>query len=254
MEEENINSHPDLFTSLKDLEATPREPEQPVAIALTPTEWPVLPDSLELSLPARSVQPGQRTPNYINNNSSATPFSRTIKRKTAEEHEKDRVGKYVAYFQGTTILSILDLVAAVEHRTLSLIVTDLRTRRLAGLKKRILRGASHAGFKKESFGEHPMLVFLPAKLRHLGCPAASEDLASKLAGNNITTKYFQLQYKGKQTIRVTVCNVPIQLNGDVLAAYLSKYGSVAAVTPLKAFDGTAHGDYILTVSLDKEGF
>ena len=54
-------------------------------------------------------------------------------------------------------------------------------------------------------------------------------------------------------IRVTVCNVPIQLNGDVLAAYLSKYGSVKAITPLKSSDGRVHGDNILTVSLDREG-
>ena len=56
MEEENINSHRDIFTILKDLEATPKEPEQLVTI--TPTEWPVLPGSQELSLPASSMQPG----------------------------------------------------------------------------------------------------------------------------------------------------------------------------------------------------
>ena len=53
---------------------------------------------------------------------------------------------------------------------------------------------------------------------------------------------------------MTVCNVPIQLNGDVLAAYLSEYGSVEAATPLNASEGTAHGDYILTVCYDREGF
>ena len=99
-----------------------------------------------------------------------------------------------------------------------------------------------------------MPVILPAKLHHLGYPAVLEDLASKLAGNNV--KYFWLrpEYWGKWTIRVTVCNVPIQLNGDVLTAYLSKYSSVETVTPLKSSDGTAHGDYILTISLDREGF
>ena len=66
-------------------------------------------------------------------------------------------------------------------------------------------------------------------------------------------RYFQLQpeYRGKQTI---TCNIQIQLNGNVLTAYLSKYGSVEAVTPLKASDRTAHGDYIITVCLDKDGF
>ena len=112
-----------------------------------------------------SIQPGQRIPNNNkNNNCPATPVSWTIKGKTAEEHERDRVGKYAPYFQCNTILPIPDLMAAVESKTLSLIVTDLRTRRLADLKKGILWGAIENC-------RHPMPVFLPVKLRHLGCPA-----------------------------------------------------------------------------------
>ena len=51
-----------------------------------------------------------------------------------------------------------------------------------------------------------------------------------------------------------MCNAPIQLNGDVLAVYLSKYGGVEVLTPLKASNWTEHGDYILTVCLDREDF
>ena len=81
----------------------------------------------------------------------------------------------------------------------------------------------------------------------------SEKLAVKLAGSNVSTKYYRLQpeYKGKQRIRVILYNVSVQLNGDVLAVYLSKCGSVEAVIPMRAADGTAHGDYILSVCLDK---
>ena len=175
----------------------------------------MLPGSQELSLLASSIQPRLRTPNN-NNNSPAMPVSWTIKGKTAEEHERDRVGKYAPYFQGNTILPITDLVAVVEPKTLSLIVTDLRTRRLAGLKK-------------ESFREQlrtagiPCLYFCRQSYASWDVLLPSEKLASKLAGNNITTKYFWLQteYRGKQMIRVTVCNTPIQLNGDVLTAYLT---------------------------------
>ena len=101
-----------------------------------------------------------------------------------------------------------------------------------------------------------MRVFLPAKLRHLGCPAAFGGPRCGAKTWNITTKYFrlQLEYWGKWTVRVTMCNIPIQLNGGVLAAYLCKYGSVLAVTPLKSSDGTAHSDNILTVCPDREGF
>ena len=53
---------------------------------------------------------------------------------------------------------------------------------------------------------------------------------------------------------MTICNVPIQINGDVLIAYLCKYSSVEVVMPLKASDETAHGNYILTICLNWKGF
>ena len=173
MEEENI--HVDLFTRLKDQEATLEEPEQPVAITQTPTEWPVLPGSQESSLP------GQRTPN--NHNTPATPISWTIKEKTTEENERYRVGKYAPYSQSNTILPIPDLVAVMEPKTLSLIVTDLRTRGLTGLKKGILRRATENC-------RHPMPVFLPAKLRHLETPAALEGPSIKTSREQHNNEVF----------------------------------------------------------------
>ena len=64
---------------------------------------------------------------------------------------------------------------------------------------------------------------LPEKFCHMVYPATSEELTVKLAGHNIATKYFllQLEYRGKRNIQVIICNVPVQLNRDVLAAYLS---------------------------------
>ena len=49
----------------------------------------------------------------------------------------------------------------------------------------------------------------------------------KFAGSNVSTKYFRFGPNIK--IRVTVCNVLVQLNEDVFAAYLSKYGSVEPI-------------------------
>ena len=78
----------------------------------------------------------------------------------------------------------------------------------------------------------------------------------KLAGSNVSTKYFQLQleYREQRRIRVTVCNVPVQLNRNVLTAYLNAYSSVEEVMPVRVADGTAHRDYILNVCLNREGF
>ena len=58
---------------------------------------------------------------------------------------------------------------------------------------------------------------------------------------------------GKRKIKITVCNVPIQLNEEVLAAYLSGYGDIEEVVKAKSAksaNGTAHGDYIFTMCLD----
>ena len=51
-----------------------------------------------------------------------------------------------------------------------------------------------------------------------------------------------------------MCNVPIQLNEEVLAAYLSGYGDIEEVVKAKSVNGTAHGNYIFTMCLDRGGF
>ena len=85
----------------------------------------------DLSLSSSAIQPAQKPP--------ATPVSWSSqlqkKKKTPEDYENDRVRKYAKYFKENEILPIPELVEAVEPKTLSFVVTDLRTRRLAGLKK-----------------------------------------------------------------------------------------------------------------------
>ena len=51
-----------------------------------------------------------------------------------------------------------------------------------------------------------------------------------------------------------MCIVPLQLNGDVLAAYLSANGSVEEVTQLRSTDGTTHGNYALNVCMNRGRF
>ena len=142
------------------------------------------------------MQHGQRTPNNNKNNPSlAMPVSWTIKGKIAEEVERDRVRKYAPCFLGNTNLPIPDL-AAVEPKTLFLIVTDLRTRPV-GLKKEFFRKLLRtAGI--------PCRYFCRRIYATLDVLQPSEDIASKPTGNNITTKNFWLQhnYRGKQMIRM----------------------------------------------------
>ena len=51
-----------------------------------------------------------------------------------------------------------------------------------------------------------------------------------------------------------MCNVPIQINGDVLTVYLSEYGDIEDITTSKSSSGTAHVDCLVNMSLDRKGF
>ena len=195
------------------------------------------------SLPASHIPPAQKPP--------ATPVSWSSqikkKQKTPSDHEK--VHKYAKYFKDNEILPIPEVVEAVEPKTLFTVFTDLRTRRLIGIKKEtfedLQKTSSIPGryFCRRSFATWDVLL-------------PSEDLAKKLVGNNITTKFFRLQpeYRGQRQIKVTVCNVSMQLNGDVLAAYLNTYGGVEDYTQITSASGTAYGDYFFIMCLDRRGF
>ena len=58
-----------------------------------------------------------------------------MNKKLASDYERDRVEKYATYFKDREILLMPKLVEAVEPKTLSFVVTDLRTKRFVGLKK-----------------------------------------------------------------------------------------------------------------------
>ena len=93
-------------------------------------EWPTLPGtSSELLTPASTIPPAQKVPLM------PVSWSTQANKKTLQDYKKDRAEKYAQYFQGNQILPIPELVEAVQPKTLSLIITDIKTRRLAGIKK-----------------------------------------------------------------------------------------------------------------------
>ena len=153
------------------------------------------------------------------------------------------------YFDGNRIFPIPELVEQVKPKTISFVITDLKTQRLAGIKKEtfegLLKGAGIPAkyYCRRSFATWDVLL-------------PSQELAAKLAGESINSKFFRLQpeYMGRRRIRITVCNVPIELNEEVLAAYLCEYGDIENITKAKSSSGTAHGDYVFTMCLDRWGF
>ena len=114
-------------------------PKQTSLIAWIPPssekpEWPSLPVTpgtpVQASLPAISIQTAQKGP-LMPVSWSAQPK----KKKLPEDYAKDRVDKYAQYFKGNEILPIPEEVEVDQPKTLSFIITDLRTRRLEGIKK-----------------------------------------------------------------------------------------------------------------------
>ena len=220
------SSSPDIF---KDT-SPPSKPEE---------RWPAL---SQPSSSASSIQPAQKVP------SLPASWTTKITQKSPMDYNAIRK-KYEKYFQGNRILPIPELVQEVEPKIISYVVTDLKTKRLAGIKKDTFEGLLKAAdipakyYCRRSFATWDVLL-------------PSEDLAAKLAGENVISKYFRLQpeYMGRRKIRITVCNVPIQLNEEVLAAYLVKHGEIEDITKATSVNGTAHGDYIFTMCLDRGGF
>ena len=86
------------------------------------------------------IQPGQKKPKTI-------PWK--SQQRGPEDYERDRVGKYAQYFKGNEILPIPEIVEQLEPRILLLVVSDIKTKRLVGLKKEIFEE-----------GRHPLSIFL----------------------------------------------------------------------------------------------
>ena len=217
--------------------------KEPTQESLIGTNWPSLPipaDSQETTQETQDspIQPAQK---------SLTPWKG--QQRGPADFERDRVGKYAKYFKGNEILPIPELVEKLTPRILSLVISDLKTKRLVGLKKEtfeeLLRkaGIPCQYFCRKSFATWDVLL-------------PTEDQASKAAASNITTKHFRLQpeYKGTRRLRVTICNVPAHITGEVLAAYLSAYGQVEEFNLLRSPTGTAYGDYAFRLCLTRNGF
>ena len=82
--------------------------------------------------------------------------------------------KYAKYFKGNEILPIPELVEKLTPRILSLVVSDLKTKRLVGLKKDV-RGAVEEG-------GHPMPVLLSQEFCDVGCPPSYGRTGRQVGG------------------------------------------------------------------------
>ena len=220
-------------------------PEDPTSQeSLIGANWPSLPipaDSPKTTQETTQdspIQPAQKSP---------TPWK--SQQKGPADYERDRVEKYAKYFKGNEILPIPELVEKLTPMILSLVVSDLKTKKLVGLKRETFEellkkaGIPCQYFCRKSFATWDVLL-------------PTEDQAAKLAANNVTTKYFKLQpeYRGSCRLRVTICKVPAHITGEVLAAHLSSYGQVEEFNLLRSPTGTAYRDYAFRLCLTRDNF
>ena len=96
--------------------------------SLIGANWPSLPIPAESpkSQDDSPIQPAQRSP-------KTTPWKGQP--RGPADYERDRVGKYAKYFNGNEILAIPKIVQQLEPRILSLVISDIETKKLVGLKK-----------------------------------------------------------------------------------------------------------------------
>ena len=145
------------------------------------SNWASLPTPSESSSP---IQPGQKA---ISPSPALTSPASTwkIQQRDPEDYERDREGKYADFFVGNEILLILEIVKKIEPWIVSLVVTDLKTRMLVGLKKENFEdllqtsGIPCRYFCHRSFATWDVLM-------------PTEEQAARVAANNIATKFFWL--------------------------------------------------------------
>ena len=171
------------------------------------------------------------------------------KQKSPEDYAKHRVEKYDQYIQSNVLLPMPEVTKARELRTLSFVAVDLKTRRLASLKKDTFEelmktsGVPCQYFYHRSYATRNILLPI-------------EKVAAKLASENIITKNYRLQpeYMGMRRTKVVIHNGPVDLAGDYFAFFLSTYDQVEEVIPLRDGTGMANGDYTFILCLKRERF
>ena len=134
--------------------------------------------------------PGEIQETQVSQENQYSPIQQAQKSPTAwkgqqrgpEEYEKDRVRRFAKYFKGNEILPIPEIADKIKPRVLSLVVSDLKTKRLVGLNKEVFEellrkaGIQCQYFCRKSFTTWDVLL-------------PTEKQAAKAAESAIITKH-----------------------------------------------------------------
>ena len=156
---------------------------EPSQESLIGANWPSLP----IPTDSQETQNSQDSQDSQTQQKRSTPWKG--QQRGPDDFEKDRLGKYAKYFKGNEILPIPEIVEKLEPRILSLVISDLKTKKLVGLKKEtfeeVLRkaGTPCQYFCRKSFATWDVLL-------------PTEEQAAKAAANNINTKHYKGSIRG----------------------------------------------------------
>ena len=160
--------------------------------------------------------------------------------------EEYRLEKYQQYSKSTTIQPMLEVIATLELRILSCVITEIKIRSLVGLKRdnfeELLRtnGVSFMNFCHGSFAKWNI-------------QQPNEQDTVRLSLKIILTKFYllQLKYPGSRKTKATIFNISIDLPDEAFTSYLSLYGEIKALKPLW---GAKNEDYSFILLHRKEKF
>ena len=191
------------------------------------------------------IPPGQKP---VNRSSLPDSVSWKIQLKNPEDDKRDRVGNCAQYIKGNEILPITEITKTIEPWILSLVGTDLKTRRVTGLKKE--------AFEELRTVDIPCQYFCRCSFTTWDVLLPTEVQASRTAATNITINFFRLQpeYMRTRRIRITDSNIQAYITGEVLASFLRAKGRVEEVSLLRSATGTTFEDYVFRICLTREGF
>lgn len=121
--------------------------------------------------------------------------------------------KYAEYTRGNEFITIPEALNAVHTRTISLLTTNVKSRKLIGVIRESIEKAlkSHKILARGSNALWDILL-------------ATEQEAKQVAGYILETKSVPLQteYMGARKTKVTVHRVPVDISEDRMGAFFAR--------------------------------
>lgn len=151
--------------------------------------------------------------------------------------------EYRDYIKGNELLTIVEVLNAVTTRTISLLTSDVKTRKLIGVSR-------------EAVEEALKYLQIVPKILAKRSNVMWDLEAKKLAGSFLMTKslWLQTEYVGTRQTRVTLHGEPMDINVDYVGAFFAMYGQVEEVARMTSKVGVPSGNFAVQVILDRTKF